>query len=182
LVGESNQLLSLDVALQSTVISDYRRQGAEIQRKIGESVSTYGEQHPTVMGLKAQLENLNREVEREIKRIIDNRALAFEAANGKVKLLETSLQRLTENVLKFDEYQIKLSEFKRDCRCVKRALLILAASLQRDEGAGEAAGHRRPDRVGCNRSSKPHLSEEGARFAVSECRLARCRRRPRPSA
>jgi Mrp family chromosome partitioning ATPase len=66
------------------------------------------------MGLKAQLDNLNREVEREIKRIIDNRALAFEAANGKVKLLETSLQRLTENVLKFDEYQIKLSEFKRD--------------------------------------------------------------------
>jgi polysaccharide biosynthesis transport protein len=114
LAADPKQLLSLDVALQSTVISDYRRQGAEIQRKIGDSVSTYGEQHPTVMGLKAQLENLNKEVEQEIKRIIDNRSLAYEAASGKVKLLEASLQRLTESVIKFDEYQIKLSEFKRD--------------------------------------------------------------------
>ena len=114
LAADPKQLLSLDVALQSAVISDYRRQGAEIQRKIGEAVSVYGEQHSIVRGLKAQLDNLNGEVEHEIKRFIDNSDLAFEAAKSKVRLLEVSLQNLTESVLKFDEYQIKLSEFRRE--------------------------------------------------------------------
>jgi succinoglycan biosynthesis transport protein ExoP len=113
LAAAPKRLLSLDVALQSTVISDYRRQAAEIQRKIGEGTSLYGEQHPTVMGLKAQLDNLNKEVEQEIKRIIDSRKLAFEAASGKVDLLEAGLQKLRETVLKYDEHQIKLSEFMR---------------------------------------------------------------------
>jgi len=108
------QLLSLDLALQSTVVSEYRRQQAEIQRKIGEATSIYGEHHPTVAGLKAQLNSLNREVEQEIKRIIDNRQLASEAANEKLRLLEADLKRLKRTVLQFEEYQIRLGEFQRE--------------------------------------------------------------------
>ncbi len=45
LAENPQQLLSLDTALQSTVISEYRRQAAEIQRRIADNVSRYGDQH-----------------------------------------------------------------------------------------------------------------------------------------
>ena len=114
LAATPTQLLSLDLALQSTVVSEYRRQQAEIQRKIGEATSIYGEHHPTVAGLTAQLDSLNREVEQEVKRIIDNRQLASEAANEKLKLLEADLEKLKKNVLQFDEDQIKLAQYQRE--------------------------------------------------------------------
>jgi polysaccharide biosynthesis transport protein len=114
LANDPKQILSLDGALQSTVVSEYRKQEAEIQRKLGEAISTYGAQHPSVMGLKAQLGNLAKEMDQEIKRIIENRELAFDAATGKVKLLEANLQKLTTTALKLDEHRVKLAEFKRE--------------------------------------------------------------------
>lgn len=114
MAGDPQQLLSLDIALQSNVISDYRRQSAEIQRRIGDNVSHFGEQHPTVISAKAELDNLNGEIEREIKRIVESQKLAYEAATGKVKLLEDGLQNLKQNHLKFGDDQRKLGEFKRE--------------------------------------------------------------------
>jgi succinoglycan biosynthesis transport protein ExoP len=114
LAHDSQQVLSLDVALQSTVISDYRRQAAEIQRRIGQSISRYGEQHPDVLSAKAELANLNNEVEREINRIVESKELAYASATEKVKLLEGQLQKLKDSVVKSGEYQIKLGEFKRE--------------------------------------------------------------------
>jgi succinoglycan biosynthesis transport protein ExoP len=114
LAQDPQQVLSLDVALQSTVISDYRRQAAEIQSRIGQSISRYGEQHADVLGAKAELANLNKEVEREIARIVKSRELANASATEKVKLLEGQLQKLKDSVIKSGEYQIKLGEFKRE--------------------------------------------------------------------
>lgn len=114
LANDPQQVLSLDVALQSTVISDYRRQAAEIQRRIGEKISRYGDQHADVVSAKAELDNLNKEVEREIKRIVESMQLTYTAATGKVKLLEDGLQKLKDSFVKFGEYQIKLGEFNRE--------------------------------------------------------------------
>ena len=111
---DPQQVLSLDVALQSTVISDYRRQAIEIQRRIGQGISRYGEQHADVLSAKADLSNLKKEVEREIARIVESRELAFAAASEKVKLLEGQVQKLKDSVVKFGEYQIKLAEFRRE--------------------------------------------------------------------
>ena len=114
LAHDPQQVLSLDVALQSTVISDYRRQAAEIQRRIGQSISRYGEQHPDVLSAKAELANLNTEVTREINRIVESKELAYASAAEKVKLLEGQLQKLKDSVVKSGEYEVKLGEFKRE--------------------------------------------------------------------
>src|SRR5262249_19136668 len=108
LASDPQQVLSLDIALQSTVISDYRRQAAELQRRIGETTSRYGDQHADVLSAKAALANLNQEVQKEIKRIEESLEMTYTAANGKVTLLEEGLQKLKDKAIKFGEYQIKL--------------------------------------------------------------------------
>jgi polysaccharide biosynthesis transport protein len=114
LAQDPQQVLSLDVALQSPVISDYRRQAAEIQRRIGQNISRYGEQHADVLSAKAELDNLNKEVEREIGRIVESRQLAYASATEKVSQLEGQLQKLKDSIVKFGEYKIKLNEFDRE--------------------------------------------------------------------
>jgi polysaccharide biosynthesis transport protein len=114
LAQDPQQVLSLDVALQSTVISDYRRQAAEIQRRIGQNISRYGEQHADVLSAKAELDNLNKEVAGETGRIVESKELAYASAAEKVKLLEVQLQKLKDSIAKFGEYKIKLNEFDRE--------------------------------------------------------------------
>jgi polysaccharide biosynthesis transport protein len=114
LAQNPQQLLSLDVALQSSVIREYRRQAAEIQRRIGENLSRYGDQHTSVISAKAELDNLNVEIQNEMGRIVDSLKLAHDAATGKVKLLEDGLQTLKEKALAFEDHQRKLAGFTRD--------------------------------------------------------------------
>jgi succinoglycan biosynthesis transport protein ExoP len=114
LAQDPQQVLSPDAVLQSTVISDYRRQAAEIQRRIDQSISRYGEQHADVLSAKAELGNLNKEVEREIGRIVESKELAYTSATEQAKLLEGELQKLKDSAVKFGEYQIKLGEFNRE--------------------------------------------------------------------
>lgn len=114
LAEKPEQLLSLDVSLQSKVISEYRRQAAEIQRKIGESASRFGDQHASVIGAKAELESLLKEVNGETRRIVESASLNLEAANVKVKLLEEGLQKLMQRAQQLGEFQITLGEYKRD--------------------------------------------------------------------
>jgi uncharacterized protein involved in exopolysaccharide biosynthesis/Mrp family chromosome partitioning ATPase len=114
LAENPQQLLSLDTALQSTVISEYRRQAAEIQRRIADNVSRYGDQHASSVSAKAELINLNIEIQNEIKRIVESLQLSSDSAAGKVKLLEDGLAKLKENALAFQGDQTKLSEFTRD--------------------------------------------------------------------
>ncbi len=114
LSGDREHLLSLDTSLDSKVISDFRRQAGEVQRRIGEGVSRYGELHPTVLAAKAELQNLNLEIEKEIQRIVENRELNLQAANGKVKLLEQGLEQLKSKALRLGESQIFLTKIQRE--------------------------------------------------------------------
>lgn len=114
-VSESpQQLLSLEVALQSPVISEYRRQAAEIQRRIADGVSRYGEEHASVASARAELINLNIEIQNEAKRIVESLQLAQAAAVDKVKLLEAGLESMKEKALTYESDQTKLSAFERD--------------------------------------------------------------------
>ena len=108
------QLLAMDVALQSTVIGDYRRQAADIQRRIVENTNRLGEQHPSVAAGRVQLEVVHREVVQEARRIVENRKAALEEANAKVRLLDGALRRLSVGVTRVDDLQVKLAEFKRE--------------------------------------------------------------------
>ena len=83
LAENPQQLLSLDTALQSTVISEYRRQAAEIQRRIADNVSRYGDQHASSVSAKAELINLNIEIQNEIKRIVESFQLSSDSAAGR---------------------------------------------------------------------------------------------------
>ena len=108
------QQILLDVTPESTGLSDLRRQAAEIQSRIAQGISQYGEQNPIVLSAKAELGNLNKEVEREIGRIVENRERAHASATEKVKLFEGQLQKLKDSIAKFGDYKTRLNEFDRE--------------------------------------------------------------------
>lgn len=114
LAADPTQFTALDKALQSSVISDYRRQYAEVQRKIGELVGRYGNQHPLVDSAKAELDNIAKEIEFEAKRIVQSARNDFEISRTQVAILESGLESLKREFATIDADSIKLAELKRN--------------------------------------------------------------------
>lgn len=114
LADKPDQILSLDVAQNSKVVSELRKQDAEIQRKIGDGIARFGEQHASVLAAKAEHAEVQKAFEGERKRIVQSAALAVEAANDKVQFLETGMRRLKARARELGQLDVMQSDLRRD--------------------------------------------------------------------
>src|SRR6185436_14027867 len=83
-----NGLDSIAEVLNSPLISQLRGQQAELIRKEAELSTKYGERHPQMIALKDERSNLDKKVDEEVRRIIQNLRNPVSVARARLTSLE----------------------------------------------------------------------------------------------
>lgn len=107
--------------LQSPLIQRLREQEATQQRQFSEASKTYGDRHPQIIGLRADLDELHRKLAQEIERIAISVENEVAVAVAGAKTLEDQMQQLRRIGDVASGEQSRLRELERDAE-VSRTL------------------------------------------------------------
>jgi polysaccharide biosynthesis transport protein len=105
-----------DVAavLNSTVITDLRRQQSEVTRRQGELQSRYGSRHPEILKVQSELADINSQIQQQIRRIVSSLRGEVSVARQRVASLERDIQKLTNKLKTNNSALVRLRELERD--------------------------------------------------------------------
>lgn len=79
---------------ENTVLSSLRVQYAQVAQQVAEAATTLGSNHPTLLELRSQLSNTQREIQSELQRIKQSVRSRFEQAQSTVNALEIQSKNL----------------------------------------------------------------------------------------
>jgi succinoglycan biosynthesis transport protein ExoP len=100
--------------LSSDVIPQLRTQYAEVARNLADVSSKYGPGHPQVVNAKAQLRAIQKVINEELKRILENTRQEFQVARSREDALQKSLDNLTQVSNESGSEQVRLRELQRE--------------------------------------------------------------------
>jgi len=110
---KGGNLQAIPDVVRSTVISDLRKQEAEVTRKEADLIARYSDQHPTVVNAKAERRDIERNIGAEVARIITNLKNDYDVATARESSLQASLDQLTGQSGDDSSIGIKLRELER---------------------------------------------------------------------
>ena len=84
-------LSSFADAMQAAAIGAMRAKASEIRRELSEATVKYGGRHPTVVAMKAQLADVNRQVNNETARTVASAENKYRVAASREQSIEASL-------------------------------------------------------------------------------------------
>ena len=106
-------------ALDSPVVQQLRSQRAEISREVAEMQGRYGPRYPALQKAQAQLNDIDIQIQAEIRRIISNLQAKAQAAQGQVSSLEASLGRSRGTLASNNAASVRLNELERNAESVR---------------------------------------------------------------
>ena len=121
---------SISMVLNSGVISNLRMQAATIMRTLASTASKFGEGDQRLEISRAELANLQQDIDTEVSRIIENARLDYDVAQAQVKILEQGLSELKQKSVRANRLSIELSELERDAKSTRDLYLNLLSRLK----------------------------------------------------
>lgn len=106
-------------ALGSLVVTNLRTQFAEAARRTAELGARYGSQHPSVTAARAQVDDLQRQIDAELARILAGVRNEYEVAVGREASLEASLAELKKEAARWGESTVRLRELEREAMALR---------------------------------------------------------------
>jgi succinoglycan biosynthesis transport protein ExoP len=107
---------TLNEALQSPVIANLRSQYAETARLKAEYTAVYGSKHPALIAATAQLDDLRRQIDNEIARILVGVRNDYQTAMSREASLEAELTKLKDQSAALGQADVKLRELEREAQ------------------------------------------------------------------
>ncbi|WP_084536426.1 GumC family protein [Azospirillum halopraeferens] len=105
--------------LQSQLIQRLREQEAGLQREMSDAQKTYGERHPRLVGLRAELGEIRGKIAGEIEKIAASYANEVEVAMAGVRTLERELEAVRQQANVAGEAEIRLRELERQAEATR---------------------------------------------------------------
>ena len=106
-------------ALGSLVVTNLRTQFAEAARRAAELGARYGGQHPSVTATRAEVGDLQRQIDAELARILSGVRNEYEVAVGREASLEASLAELKKEAARWGESTVRLRELEREAQALR---------------------------------------------------------------
>lgn len=106
-------LQAIPDVVRSTVISDLRKQEAEVTRRVADLAARYSDAHPTVVNARAERRDIERNISAEVARIITNLRNDFNVALAREQSLQSSMNALTGQGGRDGTLGIRLRELER---------------------------------------------------------------------
>lgn len=99
--------------LQSPLIQRLREQEAQRQREMSEALKTYGDRHPRILGMRADLAEMQGKIAAEIEKIAASIANDMEVAATGVRTMERELEAVRQQSNSAGEAEVRLRELER---------------------------------------------------------------------
>lgn len=108
--------------LSSPTIQSMKQQQIEVQRKIAELSSTYGEMHPKMQNARAEAQELRQKIQIEVNRVIGGLRNEARSAGARYAALRDNFTRLKAEMGSANEKSIELQALDREA-AANRSLL-----------------------------------------------------------
>lgn len=118
--------------LQSSLIQRLREQEASTQRELSEALKSYGEQHPRIIGLRADLQELRSKIGQEISKVGVSLTADTEASRAAVQSLEQQIKDLQKGSNTAGEYELQLRELERQAETSRSLYESFLGRYKRD--------------------------------------------------
>ena len=112
--------------LQSPLIQRLREQETQRSREMSEALKTYGERHPRILGIRADLDDLRRRINDEVEKVASAISSEVEVSATGVRELERQLDKARQVSDRAGEAEVRLRELERQAdasRAVYEAFL-----------------------------------------------------------
>jgi succinoglycan biosynthesis transport protein ExoP len=139
---QKGDLATLGEALQSQVISNLRTQQAESARLAAEYSALYGDRHPALVAVRAQMADIRQQIDREVARILVGVRNEFQVAISRETSLEAELSKLKDQSESFGQADVKLRELEREAQANRT---LFEQFLGRVKETSEEQGMQIPD-------------------------------------
>lgn len=104
----------INAAITSDMITKLRTQYADITKNEADLSSKYGPRHPLVANVRAQLQDTQRLINEEIRRILDSTRHDYDVARSREASLQQSLDQLQGVSSLSGQAQVRLHELQRE--------------------------------------------------------------------
>lgn len=104
----------INAAISSDMITKLRTQYADIAKNEADLSSKYGPRHPLVANVRAQLQDTQRLINEEIRRILDSTRHDYDVAKSREASLQQSLDQLQGVSGASGQAQVRLHELQRE--------------------------------------------------------------------
>lgn len=112
--GGAAAVASATDVLQSSLIQRLREQETVLQRELSEASKTYGDRHPRLIGLRADMGELRSKIALEIERVAASVENEVRVAEVGVSAIENQLNDLRRNQERAGEASIRMRELERE--------------------------------------------------------------------
>ena len=105
---------STNAAISSDIITKLRTQYADIAKSSADLTARYGDQHPQVANVRAQLRDTQRLINEEVRRIMQSTKHDYDVAQSREQSLQTSFEELQGVSNVSNQALVQLHELRRE--------------------------------------------------------------------
>jgi len=135
---------SLNEVLDSPLIQRLREQESEVERRVAELSSEYGDRHPKMIQLRAEANDLEARIGNEIGRIVAGLRSRVAVVRAREKSLQQSLNKMKKQVAAANRNEIELRALEREAEA-NRSLLATMLTRQKETLSQEDANFQQAD-------------------------------------
>lgn len=136
LAAEGSNVNSAAAVLQSSLIQSLRQQEVALRAEIAQMSETYLPSHPKMVSSEANLADLDRQIRKEVDKVIQGLANDARVADARVGSLRASLKRLQSRMGSLNQDEVQLRALERDASTNRS---LLESFLKRFEEANARA-------------------------------------------
>jgi succinoglycan biosynthesis transport protein ExoP len=138
LAGRGGSGETMAGALTSDVMAGLRAREADIDRRLAEYADRYGDEHPTMIAVRAEKEDIERQIAAEVARLRENLRDEAEVSQARAGTLQGHLSSVRSELIRNNAQTVRLNELERDAAAAR---IVYESFLQRyHELANGAAG------------------------------------------
>ena len=112
-VAQRGNIEALPDVVRSNVISELRKQQAEVARREAELVAHYGDNHPLAVNARAERRDIERSISAEVRRILVNLKNDYAVAQAREESVQGSLAKVTKQSGVDNSVGVRLRELER---------------------------------------------------------------------
>ncbi len=141
-LGAAGDAGALAQVMNSPTIQALKTRQTDLQRREAELSAQYGDRHPAMLNVRADLARLTGQIDDEVQAVLLNIQSEAEAAQGRVLALDREIQSLEAKARQSNEAEIELRALQREA---KANSALFETFLGRFKQTSEQFGLERPD-------------------------------------
>jgi capsular exopolysaccharide synthesis family protein len=102
--------------LSSPTIQRLKERETDLQRELSDLATRYGDKHPKMIKIKAELRDMRSKMSDEINKVVEGLANEVAVARAKLAALQGGLGKLENDAIDINQQEIKLRELEREAQ------------------------------------------------------------------